>query len=85
MARSPKTRAASRGVVPPPAARDAHHASTCRWASPTISMPAPYWWDAEGRPWTCVRSATPRLLETTQDCVVCGQWAPRRRDRSSGE
>jgi hypothetical protein len=53
-----------------------HHASTCRWAVPTIFLPAPFWWQAEDRPWACVRGETPRLLETTEACAECPHWDP---------
>jgi 2,3-bisphosphoglycerate-dependent phosphoglycerate mutase len=53
-----------------------HHASTCRWAVPTLFVPVPFWWEAEDRPWTCVRGA-PRTLETTEVCADCPYWEPR--------
>jgi hypothetical protein len=59
------------------ATRMAHHASNCRWAVPTIFLPAPYWWEAEDRPWACVRDGTPRVMETTEECADCPFWEPR--------
>jgi SAM-dependent methyltransferase len=61
-----RARAASR-----PSGNLAHHASNCRWAVPTVSLPAPYWWDAERCPWACVREGAPRILETTEVCSDC--------------
>jgi len=55
-----------------------HHASNCRWAVPTLFLPAPYCWDAESRPWACIRTGTPRLLETTEVCASCPYWKLRR-------
>lgn len=55
-------------------AHAAHHASNCRWAMPTLFLPAPYWWDAEGCPWACVRERVPRILETTEVCADCPYW-----------
>jgi hypothetical protein len=52
-------------------------ASTCRWAVPTISLPDPVWTEADQSPWTCVRDATPRVLETTERCAACPRWEPR--------
>ena len=48
-----------------------HGASTCPWAVATLSLAAPAWLDAETAPWTCVRGAAPRVLETTDECVDC--------------
>jgi SAM-dependent methyltransferase len=60
-----------------PAGNVAHHASNCRWAMPTLFLPAPYWWDAEGCPWACVREGAPRILETTEMCADCPYWEAR--------
>jgi len=58
-----------------------HHASNCRWAVPTVFLPAPFWWEAEDRPWACVREGTPRTLETTEVCADCPYWEPRTREQ----
>ena len=52
-------------------------ASTCRWAAPTLLLPAPIWFEAEDSPWTCLRDAAPRALETTNPCAICQRWEPR--------
>lgn len=52
-------------------------AGTCRHAVPTLFMDAPTWMDATERPWTCVREAEPRELESTDVCRACAHWAPR--------
>jgi hypothetical protein len=52
-------------------------ASTCRWARPTLFFDAPLWFDAENRPWTCVRDAAPNALSTTEACASCPRWEPR--------
>jgi hypothetical protein len=54
-----------------------HHASNCRWAVPTLFLPAPFWWDAENCPWACVRGSTPHVLETTEVCGTCPHWEAR--------
>jgi hypothetical protein len=51
-----------------------HHASTCRWAVPTLFLQAPFWWEAEDRPWSCIRGTTPRVLATTEVCADCPYW-----------
>jgi SAM-dependent methyltransferase len=57
-----------------PPAHAARHASNCRWAMPTLFLPAPDWWDAEGCPWACVRDGVPRILDTTEVCADCPYW-----------
>ena len=57
------------------------HASACRWGVPTLLLRAPYWWQTTESPWTCVREATPRVLETTEECVACPHWEPVRPTR----
>jgi hypothetical protein len=57
-----------------PSASVVHHAGNCRWAAPTLLLPAPYWWNAEDCPWACVREAVPSVLETTEVCAHCPRW-----------
>jgi hypothetical protein len=52
-------------------------ASNCRWATPTLFLRAPFWFDAEACPWTCLRDAAPRVLSTTDPCATCPRWEPR--------
>ena len=52
-------------------------ASNCRWSAPTLFLPAPFWFDAEACPWSCLRDAAPRLLSTTDPCATCPRWEPR--------
>jgi len=54
-----------------------YSAATCRWASPTLFLPAPYWFEAERRPWTRLHGASPRVLDTTDPCAACPHWEPR--------
>lgn len=49
-------------------------AASCRWATPTLFLPAPFWFDAERCPWTCMRDATLRVLSTTDPCATCPRW-----------
>jgi hypothetical protein len=53
-------------------------AVTCRWATSTLMLPAPLWFDAETNPWSCGRDGAPRTLITTDACEVCPRWEPRR-------
>jgi hypothetical protein len=59
------------------AGQTAPHAGNCRWGVPTLFLQAPYWWEAEDRPWACVRSTAPRTLEATEPCATCPYWEPR--------
>ena len=52
-------------------------AATCRWATPTVFLAAPYWIEAESAPWACVRDTVPRVLGTTDQCAICPRWEPR--------
>jgi hypothetical protein len=56
---------------------DRHGAANCRWATPTLMLAAPLWFDAENSPWSCVRDAAPRTLITTDACEMCPRWEPR--------
>jgi hypothetical protein len=60
----------------PVAAHDGRHASTCRWATPTLFLAPPFWFEADNAPWTCVRDVTPHVLDTTEPCAICGRWEP---------
>jgi len=53
-----------------------HGAATCLKATPTIFMPSPMWLRAEEAPWTCIRTAPPRLLHSTETCETCPRWQP---------
>jgi hypothetical protein len=54
------------------------NAAGCRWAAPTLFLPAPYWFEAETCTWTCVREPAPAVLATTEPCEFCPWWEPRR-------
>ena len=53
-------------------------AVTCRWAVPTLFVRAPFWFEAENAPWTCVREPALRVLNTTDRCASCPHWEPQR-------
>jgi len=74
--RRTKAPASSSGKSPsaPADSNLAHHASNCRWGVPTLFLQAPYWWEAEDRPWACVRGTRPRTLEATEPCANCPCW-----------
>jgi hypothetical protein len=42
-----------------------------------LFFPAPFWFDAEVCPWSCLRDAAPRVLATTDLCATCPRWEPR--------
>ena len=52
---------------------------TCHWLTPTRLMGDPYTFEAEVRPWTCLRDGCPRPLSMTElhDCASCARWEPR--------
>lgn len=52
-------------------------AANCRWASPTMMLPAPFWFEADDYAWACLQQGRWRLLETTEACLTCVQWEPR--------
>jgi hypothetical protein len=54
-----------------------HAASTCRWAEPTVFAEPPLWFYANDCFWTCSSGNKPRLLQTTNTCCSCPQWALR--------
>jgi hypothetical protein len=66
-------------MIPPSCTHPRRHAATCRWAVPTLLLPAPFWFEAERAPWGCVRGTTPRLLASTQSCADCAFWEPQPR------
>ncbi len=53
------------------------HAANCRWATPTLFLRPPLWFEAERAPWTCLRDKRPRVLTTTEACAACPRWEPR--------
>jgi hypothetical protein len=59
----------------PPLVTQAAH--NCQWASPTLLEPAPRWFQAEAKPWTCHRDADPRALKSTELCGDCPRWEER--------
>jgi hypothetical protein len=59
------------------------NAANFRWAVPTLFMPAPWWVEAETKPWTCARQELPRPLTTTEPCATCRYWEPQASDRVS--
>jgi hypothetical protein len=57
--------------------RAKRNASNCRWATPTLFLSAPLWFDAEKCPWACLRDAVPGVLSTTDLCASCSRWEAR--------
>jgi hypothetical protein len=54
-----------------------HQGSTCRWVTPTLFLQSPMWCESANAPWTCLRGAQVRVLDTTDRCTTCVHWAPR--------
>ena len=54
--------------------------ATCHWLTPTRIMPHPFSFDADTRPWTCLRDGAPRALcnDEFEACSAC----PRREART---
>lgn len=52
-------------------------AATCKWATPTLFVWAPYWFESEEAPWTCLREGEPRVLASTDECATCAYWESR--------
>ena len=52
---------------------------TCHWLTPTRVMPHPYWFEADARPWSCLRDGCPRPLTAGElhACATCARWEPR--------
>jgi hypothetical protein len=53
-----------------------NHASTCRWAVPTLFFAPPIWLYAWDAPWTCIRGGEPRVLGSTDQCGRCPRLEP---------
>jgi len=49
-------------------------AATCRWATPTLFLDAPYWFAADDAPWACLGRDAPWVLENTTECRTCVHW-----------
>ena len=56
-------------------------AASCRWATPTMWLSAPLWFDAEACPWACERDTPPRALASTEVCATCPHWESRPESR----
>ena len=54
--------------------------ATCHWLTPTRIMPHAFSFDADTRPWTCLRDGAPRALcnDEFEACSAC----PRREART---
>jgi hypothetical protein len=52
---------------------------TCHWLTPTRIMPHPYSFEADEKPWTCLRDGVPRALTCgeLEQCANCARWEAR--------
>jgi hypothetical protein len=48
---------------------------TCRWGSPTLFLPWPYWSLASDNEWSCTRGEAPRGIDDPRLCATCRYWA----------
>jgi len=55
------------------------NATNCEWRTATRLMPTPYWFEADVRPWSCVREGEPRPLSLSElrQCATCPRWQAR--------
>ena len=51
----------------------------CHWLTPTRIMPHPYSFEADEKPWTCLRDGAPRALTCgeVERCANCPRWETR--------
>jgi hypothetical protein len=49
---------------------------TCRWATPTLFLPWPLWFDAAHYEWSCTRGLRPRGIAQPAACARCEGWTP---------
>jgi len=47
---------------------------TCNHAYPTTLLAWPYWYEALGYEWSCVRGGVPRAVEDPTRCETCPNW-----------
>ena len=59
-----------------------HAVQTCRWGSPTLLLPWPFWYNASQHEWSCTRGATASVLVDPSVCRTCPYWAPQERQRA---
>jgi hypothetical protein len=58
------------------------HASTCRWATPTLFLPGAQWIEAWDFAWSCLRDEPPLVLHDPQKCATCPRWEPRSAEKT---
>ena len=59
-----------------------NHAVTCHWLTPTRIMPHPFSFDADSKPWACLRDGRPHALTSAElaQCPNCPRWEQRTLD-----
>jgi hypothetical protein len=55
---------------------------TCHWLTPTRILPHPFSYEADEKPWTCLRDGRPRALGACEleHCPHCARWEARTLD-----
>ena len=55
---------------------------TCHWLTPTRIMPHPFCFEADARPWSCLRDGRPGPLNAAElrRCATCSRWESRTLD-----
>ena len=58
------------------------NAVTCHWLTPTRILPHPFSYDADVKPWTCMRDGLPHALSACEleRCPTCPRWEQRTLD-----
>lgn len=54
---------------------EAQSVQTCKWGTPTLFLPWPYWCAASEDLWSCVRGRAPRGVTDPRVCAVCRHWS----------
>jgi len=61
---------------------DTDHVVTCHWLTPTRIMPHPFSYEAQHKPWACLRDGRPHALtcDELDRCPACPRWEQRTLD-----
>ena len=57
-----------------------HSVQSCRWATPTLFLRWPLWYDASQHEWSCTRGDAARVLVDPAMCRTCPYWSPAERE-----
>jgi len=54
---------------------EAQSIQTCKWGTPTLFLPWPFWVIASDQEWSCTRGVEPRGIDEPRLCATCRYWA----------